>query len=783
MKFFTFFLLIFIILFNTGCGGSSDSSPSTKSQGLDTLQDIDDAQLSSDTTIQTPINSSSKIDEKYYGKWSYVHNGESVNILSTTDLNISEVSEDENLLKVHANNTTYYLVRSSISNTQVTGKIETQKDSNLSHATLRQGSGYAGIGGINIILSNVLDKKIQEKTITEDDGSFHTRTLPTGLYNLKASSDNNKLETQIKIVNKENDIGTFKLTGNNINNFKAELIINEKYIFANSKTYEAILRVHNISEQIGYGLTYDISLNTNDFVKNFNELSADALGSVQAHKYKDIPISLSFNPFSTNTKQYGLNVQIRDALGNKWIDTFTFTVYKEEVAIIILAKSSSIKGYIKNPLTGELTKINTNDGKILVPLMPENKPYLLVLSNPSFDDETAYSIGVNVMPNSFEGFKDTPAHEPNNNENEAVSLNMNDSIISYLHATDIDYWKIYTNENISVDEKLKNYVNASVSAIPSQPTNITASDGEFDNLISISWNPVANATYYDVYQSSNTDGNYTKINSEKVTTSNFNVTNLSEGTTYFYKVKACNQWGCSLLSSSNSGSTKVKNKPPHADAGPNRTITEGETITLQASKLGSYDPDGTIVFYEWYDYILDENAVATEELLSTQDTFSSTNLLSVGIHRIILRVTDDKGATDDTEVFITVNSIIYVNYPITTDLRYEASIGLEKASFLELQLPNIANIDNPSSLKIIDSNSGLEVAKAVDFATGINGTIKFKLYTAITSGNTYRVTLSGTTITIPSDANFYYVSFKGYDAASAAEIVPASYSYLETINN
>ena len=68
---------------------------------------------------------------------------------------------DDNLLKVHKDDTTYYLVRSSIPNTTVTGKIEVVLDANTTIARSLRASGYSGIGGINIILSHVLDEKIK----------------------------------------------------------------------------------------------------------------------------------------------------------------------------------------------------------------------------------------------------------------------------------------------------------------------------------------------------------------------------------------------------------------------------------------------------------------------------------------------------------------------------------------------------------------------------------------------------------------------------------------------
>ncbi len=622
-------MLIVSFLF-LGCSNNGNDTSATTSTS------------DNNTSNVTVTPSTYLLAPKYYGKWSYVHSGEAINIISTTELNATEVPDDDNLLEVHADNTTYFLVRSSLANTTVTGKIEKVNDTNASLSPSR-GFGFAGVGGINIVLANVLDEKIKEETTTNDDGSFSTETLPSGRYNLTATDADNRLESIVDINNQENNIGVYKLTGDNLNNFKAELIINEDYVLSNSNVYEATLRIHNISNKIGYGLSYDISLDKNESVKSFTEGSIDALGSVQAKSYKDIPISFAFNTMATNMDTYGINVTIRDALGNQWIDTFKFNVHKDEIAILISTKTAEIKGYIKNPLTGEMKQINTSDGKIMVPLMPENKPYQLVLSNPSFDKETAYSIGVNTLPQTFENFKNTAAHEPNNDASTAKNININTSEISYLHATDIDYWLITTNENTVVDETVKDFTNATTPQPPTSVlTNLTATDGDFTDKVVLTWSSVPDTTYYETYRSDATDGTYTKV-SNNLTLTTLTDTDVAQDNTYYYKVKACNEVGCSDFSSINSGYILIPNLLPIANAGADINANLGDTITLDAS--ASTDADGSIVAYKW---------LQNSTVLSTSASFSTTSL-SGGINEIALVVTDDKGATDSDTIKVNLN--------------------------------------------------------------------------------------------------------------------------------
>ena len=90
------------------------------------------------------------------------------------------------------------------------------------------------------------------------------------------------------------------------------------------------------------------------------------------------------------------------------------------------------------------------------------------------------------------------------------------------------------------------------------------------------------------------------------------------------------------------------NAPPVANAGADRVVTDtngdgSELITLNGS--ASSDSDGTIVAYEWF---LGNIVIATGA--------TPTVSFSVGPRTLILRVTDDDGATASDSVEVTVNA-------------------------------------------------------------------------------------------------------------------------------
>ncbi|MEZ5583048.1 MAG: fibronectin type III domain-containing protein [Candidatus Competibacteraceae bacterium] len=86
---------------------------------------------------------------------------------------------------------------------------------------------------------------------------------------------------------------------------------------------------------------------------------------------------------------------------------------------------------------------------------------------------------------------------------------------------------------------------------PTAPANVNASDGTFPDRINISWSAVTNATSYELYRSNSSSDNGSLRTT--VSSTSFDDTSVSPGITYWYRVKACNNAGCSGFSSANSG--------------------------------------------------------------------------------------------------------------------------------------------------------------------------------------------------------------------------------------
>jgi hypothetical protein len=83
------------------------------------------------------------------------------------------------------------------------------------------------------------------------------------------------------------------------------------------------------------------------------------------------------------------------------------------------------------------------------------------------------------------------------------------------------------------------------------------------------------------------------------------------------------------------------NELPIADAGINQMAFEDNPVYLDGS--GSYDPDGSVVKYEWF---------MGEERIGNSKTFMT--YLPVGVHTVMLRVEDNRRSTDTEEVTVTI---------------------------------------------------------------------------------------------------------------------------------
>ena len=143
------------------------------------------------------------------------------------------------------------------------------------------------------------------------------------------------------------------------------------------------------------------------------------------------------------------------------------------------------------------------------------------------------------------------------------------------------YYFVVTAVNSAGESGYSNQASATPSAPlqpPIAPTNLAAVAG--NGQVSLSWSASYGATSYNIYESTTSGGPYTKINS--TTNTNYTVTGLTNGATYYFVVTAVNSAGESGYSNE-VGMTLIPSSPP------NLTVTAGNAqanLTWNAS-IGS----------------------------------------------------------------------------------------------------------------------------------------------------------------------------------------------------
>jgi len=110
----------------------------------------------------------------------------------------------------------------------------------------------------------------------------------------------------------------------------------------------------------------------------------------------------------------------------------------------------------------------------------------------------------------------------------------------------------------------------------SAPGNVQASDGNSDEYIQVTWDSVAEATYYELYVSDENDDTYASWLDTVLSTS-YDDSSGYGGTYYYYWVKACDESECSDYSSSDSGYIRLD--PPTSVEASDGTSTDEIEVT------------------------------------------------------------------------------------------------------------------------------------------------------------------------------------------------------------
>ena len=426
-------------------------------------------------------NAVGNISSEFHGKWNYIfHNTNGVAKIdrsfsvfdSNTILNFTSVSDNliyydasssNSLIAFSSFNCTvnscnslfindgrYFLIRSNIKVSTLNG---------LTEAPVSITKGIGSLGGVNISFKNVTTQA-QHSTSSNSNGEF-SLSLPAGHYSLEATQQNTSVIQPIEILSKNKiNKGIFTLVENGSHNFKTTTNLDRANVTANSDPFfysgfkyngsqgglvcaldssgncNFNLKITNIGSTSVSGVTIDIS-SEDPLVESLS--FGKSTGGMEAGSSLTSPIDIKFKKTSTDTT-VRLNIKITDINSKTWNDTIDLPLSSSEPVKIQLSQlsftGSSARGYIIMP-NNELVPFTT--GNIY---LPKKGTYYLVLSAPTVNSETKYSICVNNCTESENSSDDLLAGEPNDNKLTAKLLTENKKFNAYLSGGDIDFYKV-----------------------------------------------------------------------------------------------------------------------------------------------------------------------------------------------------------------------------------------------------------------------------------------------------------------------------------------------------
>ncbi|MGN6419691.1 MAG: PKD domain-containing protein [Pseudobacter sp.] len=170
--------------------------------------------------------------------------------------------------------------------------------------------------------------------------------------------------------------------------------------------------------------------------------------------------------------------------------------------------------------------------------------------------------------------------------------------------------------------------------------NAGASSDRDGKLVRYIWSKISGPSFGSISTPVSTNG---------ITT----VTGLTQAGTYVYEVKAVDDradWTTAQVTITVTNGAGTGNQSPVAKAGNDITITApANSVTLNGST--SSDPDGSIASYNWTKV----SGPAEGTIAAPNSANTAVNSLAVGTYVFRLKVTDDKGATAQDDVTVTVN--------------------------------------------------------------------------------------------------------------------------------
>ena len=396
-----------------------------------------------------PETSSRKFSKEFWGEWIRMDTGDEWYITSksitvndrTFTTNAALVKQSSRVIEVTDGSRKYYLYASRAATSSFSGKVT---GAGTSTSSIARAAG-AGLGGINVIISNLKDKTETTTVTTDSSGKFTAQDVIAGdEYEVKTEG---QTTTVLPNANGD-DIGTISITSGV--NFKT--VIKPKAastdmnrLYANLNSYTFNIEIENTGTQDCTAAVYSLVLDS-DLMLNSGSTSG-ILGTIEPKRKKIIELTLSCKAIANEYEFKKIGITIDDPISRKsWDDSVSIKFNKAPVNFYVRS-DNPISGVIITPNARAYSfKTSYGSGGVYSAsqTMPwSTKDYMVVFSGATADTEAVYSLGIGVIPDTnFSDFRDLGNYEPNNTESEATPISVQNKIMSYLHKNDIDYFKI-----------------------------------------------------------------------------------------------------------------------------------------------------------------------------------------------------------------------------------------------------------------------------------------------------------------------------------------------------
>jgi hypothetical protein len=207
--------------------------------------------------------------------------------------------------------------------------------------------------------------------------------------------------------------------------------------------------------------------------------------------------------------------------------------------------------------------------------------------------------------------------------------------------------------NIQIDVGDENDA-GSIACYPFVPKPQSPADGSFVNpdAMEFTWSDVTGAIEYNIIVSKNGSLNDALIDAS-ATAVHYRPSGLSDATTYYWQVRASDPYNNKGVGSqiwSFVTDTDYSNNPPIADAGPDKSVTIGETVYLDGSN--SYDSDGDTLLYNWSFKSIPEGSVAH---LTNEDT-TAPNFLPDKTGKYVITLVANDGTINSGPSNVTITA-------------------------------------------------------------------------------------------------------------------------------